>query len=167
MLFSASGGAAIREGAKLVIRFSRKGCTNRPFYHIQVSDKYWEPSDQCIEQVGTYDPMPNERNEKLASLNFERIRYWMGQGASLSHEAKVLLGLAGFMPIHPSSYIHAWQKRRAAELPEPPMPKKLTWRERQKILMQQAEEQLKQAEARDSADATSHKEEKKSDESVS
>lgn len=125
--------------------------------------------------------MPNERNEKLVSCNFERIRYWIGEGATFSHEAKVVLGMyslvlllmsvllnfffsfwwkkelvnycidnliqfvgiAGFLPIHPSSYIHAWEKRRQAELPEPPLPKKLTWRERKKILMQQAEEKLK------------------------
>ncbi|KAJ1530400.1 hypothetical protein ONE63_005308 [Megalurothrips usitatus] len=130
MPFAASGGRALKEGAKLVIRFSRKGCANRPFYHLQLTDKGVEQWEQCIEQLGSYDPLPNERNEKLASFNFERIRYWMGEG------------LAGFLPIHPSSYIHAWQNRRRAEEPEPPMPKKLTWRERKKILMKEAEDRL-------------------------
>lgn len=143
MPLPASGGAPIKAGVKLVIRFSRQGCTNRPFYHIQLSDKMSEPWEQCIEQLGTYDPLPNERNEKLLSCNFERIRYWLGEGALLSKEAKKMLGIIGFLPIHPESYLHAWQARRAAELPEPPLPKKLTWRERKKILIQQAEDRLK------------------------
>lgn len=56
----------------------------------------WEP---CIEQLGTYDPMPNERNEKLVSCNFERIRYWLGEGAAVSHEAKVILGKLIFQEV--------------------------------------------------------------------
>ncbi|KAK3912284.1 putative 28S ribosomal protein S16, mitochondrial [Frankliniella fusca] len=135
----ASGGAALKEGAKLIIRFSRQGCTNRPFYHLHVGDTKTEPYEQCIEQLGTYDPLPNERNEKLLSCNFERIRFWLGEGATVSRGAS---RLAGFFPIHPDSYMQAWKNRIAAEQPEPPMPKKLTWRERKKILMKQAEEAL-------------------------
>lgn len=28
--------------------------------------------------------MPNNKNEKLVALNFERIQYWLSQGAKLS-----------------------------------------------------------------------------------
>lgn len=45
-----------------------------------------------IEQVGTYDPMPNEKNEKLVTFNFERIRHWIGKGAFLSEPVAELLG---------------------------------------------------------------------------
>lgn len=45
-----------------------------------------------IEQVGSYDPMPNERQEKLVGLNLERIRYWIGNGAHLSLPVSQLLG---------------------------------------------------------------------------
>lgn len=34
----AYGGAALKAGAKLAIRLVRKGCTNRPFYHLQLAD---------------------------------------------------------------------------------------------------------------------------------
>ena len=139
----ASGGAVVAAGTKLIIRFSRQGCTNRPFYHLQVTSRKVEQWEQCVEQLGTYDPLPNERNEKLVSCNFERIRYWLGEGAAVSKDAKVMLGLAGFFPIHPRSYILAWRNRQKIGLPEPPMPKKLTWRERKKILLQQAEERLR------------------------
>ncbi|KAF4528210.1 hypothetical protein B566_EDAN016831 [Ephemera danica] len=45
-----------------------------------------------IEQVGTYDPLPNFYNEKLVSFNFERVRYWLGRGASISTPVAELLG---------------------------------------------------------------------------
>ena len=51
-----------------------------------------EQWEQCIEQLGTYDPLPNERNEKLVSCNFERIRFWLGEGATVSRDAKLILG---------------------------------------------------------------------------
>lgn len=46
------------------------------------------------------------------ALNFERIRYWIGNGAALTTPVAQLLGLAGFYPIHPSSYMQAWRNRR-------------------------------------------------------
>lgn len=45
-----------------------------------------------IEQVGTYDPMPNVHNEKLVTLNFERIRHWIGRGAHISAPVAEILG---------------------------------------------------------------------------
>lgn len=37
--------------------------------------------------------MPNERNEKLMAFNFERIRYWMGEGAEVTHPVAEILGI--------------------------------------------------------------------------
>lgn len=48
--------------------------------------------DQVIEQVGSIDPMENERNEKLVALNLERIRYWLGEGTEVSKPAADVLG---------------------------------------------------------------------------
>lgn len=45
-----------------------------------------------MEQLGTYDPMPNADNQKLLSLNVDRTRYWMGQGAVFSTHLAQLLG---------------------------------------------------------------------------
>lgn len=36
--------------------------------------------------------MLNERDEKYLALNFERIRYWLGEGADLSTPVAELLG---------------------------------------------------------------------------
>lgn len=88
-----------------------------------------------IEQVGTYDPMPNEKNEKLVTFNFERIRHWIGKGAHISDPVAellgtcgiiygflhlivisiILLGLSGFYPIHPRTYMSAWRNRALEE----------------------------------------------------
>lgn len=68
-----------------------------------------------IEQVGTFDPMTNIHNEKLVSVNFERIQHWIALGAHLSKPVAELLGLCGFYPIHPRSYMTAWRNRLATD----------------------------------------------------
>lgn len=65
-----------------------------------------------IEQIGTYDALPNDNNERLTSFNFERMRYWIGNGASLTTPVAELLGMAGFLPIHPRTYMTAWRNRQ-------------------------------------------------------
>lgn len=59
--------------------------------------------------------MTNEHGEKLVSLNFERIRHWIGSGAHISPPVAELLGIAGFYPMHPKTYMTAWRNRDKAE----------------------------------------------------
>lgn len=58
------------------------------FYLQRRKDQY----QPVIEQVGTYDPIPNEHNEQLVSFNYERIRHWIGSGAHISKPVAELLG---------------------------------------------------------------------------
>ncbi|XP_054712784.1 probable 28S ribosomal protein S16, mitochondrial [Uloborus diversus] len=97
---------------QLAIRLFRKGCANRPFYHIIVSPIEKHSSYEGIEQLGVYDPMPNERDEKLLSLNVERFKYYVAQGAWVRASVGQLLGVAGVMPIHPQSLTVAWRNRK-------------------------------------------------------
>ncbi|KAF7284483.1 mitochondrial ribosomal protein S16 [Rhynchophorus ferrugineus] len=115
MLPSASGTGIFTSNSPKVIRLLRKGCTNRPFYHIVVAVNRQHQSRPIIEQLGTYDPMPNQYNEKLVALNLERISHWLGNGALVSKPVAQLLGLAGYFPIHPTSYITAWRNRQVLE----------------------------------------------------
>lgn len=39
----------------------------------------------------------------------------MAKGAQLSKPVAELLGLVGFLPVHPRSYLRAWRNRRAKE----------------------------------------------------
>lgn len=45
-----------------------------------------------IEQLGSYDPMPNAYNEKLTALNLERLKYWLGKGAHVTTPVAEILG---------------------------------------------------------------------------
>lgn len=65
-----------------------------------------------IEQVGTWDPVPNKFNQQMVSLNYERIRHWLGSGAHLSRPVAEVLGIAGFLPIYPRTYMWAWRNRQ-------------------------------------------------------
>ncbi|XP_051171580.1 probable 28S ribosomal protein S16, mitochondrial [Leptopilina boulardi] len=115
-LHPASGtGVVLKKCAALAIRFVRYGCTNRPFYNIVVMERRLEQRQPPVEQVGSYDKIPNKYNERLLALNFERIMYWIGQGAHVSRPVLEIFGLAGFYPIHPRTYIHSSRNRKAAE----------------------------------------------------
>merc|ERR1711899_390971 len=96
-----------------IMLLTRKGCTNRPFYHIEVTrenyPRKYVKGIPPIEQVGTFDPLPNEHGEKLCSLNLERIAFWVGKGIKLSEDVSTLLGLAGFLPQSPHAYKTAWK----------------------------------------------------------
>jgi len=101
-----------------IIRFAQYGCTNRPFFHVVVTDPKGPREGPIFEQVGTFDPLPNKNNEKLVGLNFDRIQHWLVSGAYMSRNVKALLGLSGFLPIAPSSLQHARRKQIAASLRE-------------------------------------------------
>lgn len=91
------------------------------FCHLEINKlNIWfqvkkEQRKAPIEQVGVYDPIPNVHNEKLASFNFERIQYWIAKGAQISTPVADLLGLAGFLPVHPRTYMRAWRNRKTVE----------------------------------------------------
>lgn len=98
----------------LRIALVREGCTNRPFYTIQVKYNQAHSKDQGIEQLGSWDPFPNkDYGEQLVGLNVSRILFWMAQGAEPTKRVAELLGLAGILPVHPHSYLVAHRTRLA------------------------------------------------------
>nr|CAG4644480.1 EOG090X0KAD [Lepidurus arcticus] len=100
------------------IRLHRQGCTNRPFYQIVVMDKRDMQDGPILEQLGTYDPLPNIDNQKLIAINFERMQHWIASGADVTQPVGELLGLSGFLPVHYQTYIKAWRSR-AGEKDQP------------------------------------------------
>ncbi len=66
-----------------VIRLSRQGRRNRPHYRVGVFDRRTRRDGPPIEQLGHYDPLI-EDDEKKVTLDEERIRYWLSQGAAVS-----------------------------------------------------------------------------------
>ncbi|XP_030319620.1 28S ribosomal protein S16, mitochondrial [Calypte anna] len=99
-------------GGHVVIRFALGGCANRPFYRIVAAHNKRARDGKYLEQVGCLDPLPNAYGEKVVGLNLERLRYWLGCGAQLSRPAEKLLGLAGFLPLHPMTVTGAERLRQ-------------------------------------------------------
>ena len=67
----------------VIIRLSRGGSKNRPYYNVVVADSRKRRDGRFIERVGFYNPMARDGAEAL-KLNLERITYWQSNGAQLS-----------------------------------------------------------------------------------
>lgn len=67
----------------VVIRLSRGGAKNRPFYNVVVADSRCRRDGRFIERVGFYNPTASAGAEGIR-LNAERIGYWVDNGAQLS-----------------------------------------------------------------------------------
>lgn len=67
----------------VVIRLSRGGAKNRPFYNIVVADSRNRRDGRFIERVGFYNPVAAE-NEKGLSVEAERLAHWQQNGAQMS-----------------------------------------------------------------------------------
>ena len=82
----------------LALRLSRGGRKGRPFYRIVVADKRMARDGRYIEKVGTYNPLLANDDDKRVSLNEERIKYWLEQGAEPSERVvKFLAKLSLFV----------------------------------------------------------------------
>lgn len=112
-LAPASGTGTYYKKSAKSIRLFKQGCTNRPFFQVVVMERRKAQYEPVIEQVGTYDPMPNKFNQIMVSLNYERIRHWIGNGAHVSRPVLELLGISGLYPIYPKTYLKAWRARAA------------------------------------------------------
>jgi small subunit ribosomal protein S16 len=75
------------------IRLARHGAKKRPFYRIVVADGESPRDGRYLEKVGTYDPLLDPAKVTLES---ERIKYWMDQGAKPSDTVHSLLKKEGF-----------------------------------------------------------------------
>lgn len=74
------------------IRLIKMGCRNRPFYHLGVLPAP-KPEERFPDEIiGSFDPMLNERNEKLLSIDLDRLAFWIGEGAKPTEEVSHLLG---------------------------------------------------------------------------
>jgi small subunit ribosomal protein S16 len=74
----------------VVIRLSRGGAKKRPFYHIVVADKQRSRDGRFIERLGYYNPIAAGKEVRL-SLDVERAKHWISQGAQASDRVKHLI----------------------------------------------------------------------------
>ena len=101
----------------LKIRMSRGGAKKRPFYKIVVADSRRPRDGKFIEKVGFFNPLlPKDKTERL-SLDLERIKYWLSQGAQPSERIARFLGEAKLIPMpkQRNNPIKALPKKKAQE----------------------------------------------------
>lgn len=66
----------------------RMGTKKRPYYRVVVQDSRKPRNGATIEEVGYYHPIDAE--DKQVSLDADRIRYWVKNGAQPSDTVKKL-----------------------------------------------------------------------------
>ncbi len=72
----------------LTIRLARRGKRNAPFFRVVISEKARDTFGRALEILGSYDP---KGVGKTATLNAERIQYWISKGAQPSPTVHNLL----------------------------------------------------------------------------
>ena len=72
------------------IRMKRLGRKHRPYFRIVAIDHRQPRDGRVIEELGTYDPMVKNTDERV-KLEPDRIKYWMSVGAMPSENVAVLL----------------------------------------------------------------------------
>ena len=80
----------------LVIRLRRHGAKKRPFYRIVVADSRSPRDGRYVDQVGTYDPVPNPPR---VDFKKEKLHEWMRRGALPSQTVAQLIKRAGITPV--------------------------------------------------------------------
>jgi small subunit ribosomal protein S16 len=99
----------------LKIRLSRGGAKKRPMYRIVVADSRSARDGRFIERIGLYQPMlPADHPERL-TMNEERIKYWLSQGATPTDRVAVFLGQAEIIPMRERTKGSGKQKALEAE----------------------------------------------------
>ncbi len=78
----------------VIIRLSRGGSKNRPFFNVVVADSRNRRDGRFIERVGFYNPVAPEGQESVRLL-MERITHWQEKGAQLSETVSKLVKRAG------------------------------------------------------------------------
>ncbi|XBC44207.1 MAG: 30S ribosomal protein S16 [Buchnera aphidicola (Schlechtendalia peitan)] len=72
------------------IRLARLGSKNRPFYKIVVADSRCPRNGKFIEKLGFFNAIP-WKNSNNIYINFERLQYWIKNGALMSSRVQYLV----------------------------------------------------------------------------
>ena len=74
----------------VVIRLARGGAKKKPFYRIMVADRRRAATGRALEQVGFFNPVAKEGEERLR-VDRERVEHWISVGAKPSDRVAKLL----------------------------------------------------------------------------
>lgn len=82
------------------IRLRRMGAKKQPSYRVVVADSRSPRNGRFIETVGLYNPLTNP---PTASVNAEKVRYWLSHGAQPTEAVSRILGWTGVVERTPAS----------------------------------------------------------------
>jgi len=74
----------------VVLRMTRRGTRNRPFYHIVATDSRSKRSGAFLDDLGTYDPL----GATALVIDEDKAKKWLAVGAQQSKTVKKLLARA-------------------------------------------------------------------------
>jgi small subunit ribosomal protein S16 len=74
----------------VILRLSRGGAKNRPFYNVVATDSRNRRDGRFIERIGFYNPVAAEGEEGLR-IQLDRVKHWQGVGAQVSPAVERLL----------------------------------------------------------------------------
>lgn len=99
------------------IRLSRGGSKKRPFYKVVAADSRAPRDGRFIERLGSYNPMLPQDNASRFTVNEERVKYWLSQGAQPTERLEKLLSNLGLVkaPVIPAQPKKSAMKAKALE----------------------------------------------------
>lgn len=74
------------------IKLTRKGMKKQPTYRVVIQEERSKRDGKYIENLGLYDP---RQNPPLVQLQADRVKYWLGVGATPTDSVGRLLKMAG------------------------------------------------------------------------
>lgn len=80
----------------LKMRLARAGSKKRPYYHVVVADARSPRDGRFVEQIGSWNPMLPKDVERV-TLNEERIKHWLSEGAQPTDRVMRFLDKAGIL----------------------------------------------------------------------
>lgn len=87
----------------LSIRLARGGAKKRPVYRIVVADSRSPRDGRFIEKLGTYNPLLPKDSDARVTLDAERAKHWLGQGAQPTDRVARFLDAAGLVTRAPKN----------------------------------------------------------------
>ncbi|WP_297455629.1 30S ribosomal protein S16 [Ferrovum sp.] len=79
----------------VVIRLSRGGARNRPFYNVVVADSRNRRDGRFIERLGFYNPLGVAGAADALRLDLARVAFWQERGAQVSDAVAKLVKRVG------------------------------------------------------------------------
>lgn len=76
------------------IRLRRQGAKKQPSYRVVVADQHSPRDGRILENIGFYNP---RTDPETVSIDVERVRYWLSEGAQPSESVARLLKTHGLL----------------------------------------------------------------------